>query len=141
MLKNYQLILDSKYIDRLSAELGQLRRLLRVDRIFLIFKDLVGYAKKRKLSRFDTFFIPFKLMILVEDFTDLRLFMSQLTVIPSSVSISILRSKVSNLYFFECLGWLINYIREYIRCDKPEMKKKNLTVIIRYVLDSIISHN
>lgn len=85
MLKNYQIVLDSKRIDRLAAELGQLRRLLRVDRILLVFKDLVGYAKKRKLSRFDTFFIPFKLMILIEDFTDMRLFMNQLAIIPSSV--------------------------------------------------------
>lgn len=56
-------------------------------------------------------------------------------------SIVHLKKRIGNLYFLECLGWLINYIHEYSNSKNPEIKQRNLIVIVRYVLDSLISHN
>lgn len=76
----------------------------------LIFKDYANYLKRKKLNRFDYFLLIFKAMIFFEDLTDMKVFLIQLGVLEGGPTVPALRKKIANIYFFECLGWLVNYL-------------------------------
>lgn len=80
--------------------MGQLRRLLRLDRLCLIFKEYVGYLKKKRLSTFDRFMIVFRTMLLCEDIHDVIAFLIQLRVLKGEGRIQQLRKTVADFYFF-----------------------------------------
>lgn len=56
-------------------------------------------------------------MIFVEDTTDVRGFLLQFRVTKDQPVLLQLRKRIANLYFFECVGWLINYVHEYWRAE------------------------
>jgi hypothetical protein len=56
------------------------------------------------------FLLAFKTMILVEDTTDMQAFFMQFRAKKNLYRLQQLRKRISNLYFFECVGWLINYV-------------------------------
>lgn len=76
-----------------------MRRLLRIDRLVLIVKDYLHYAKRKKLSNFDYFLVVFKAMLFLEDFTDMKAFLIQLGLLNGSDAVPNLRRKIANLYF------------------------------------------
>ena len=86
-----------------------MRRLLRVDRFFLILRDYIGYIKKRKLNKIDWFLFILKGTLLIADFNDARAYLIQLNILSNKELLPILRQRVSNFYFYECIGWLLYY--------------------------------
>jgi len=50
-------------------------------------------------------------MIMVEDLTDLCSYLIQLKLLQKDHLLVGLRKNVANLYFFECMGWLIYHLR------------------------------
>lgn len=107
----------------------------------LIFKDYSNYYRRKKLSKFDYFLLVFKAMLFFEDSTDMKAFLIQLGVLKGSALVPAIKRRIANMYFLECLGWLVNYLHEYYRAENEEQRHRNAIVIVRYVLDSIISHN
>jgi len=106
VLKSYNLTPKISW-DKLSGEIGQIRRLLRIDRLTMLAKEFTGFFKKKELTTSDKFMIILKAMILIQDLTDLYSFMIQLKVLRKENILADLRKSLANLYFFECLGWLI----------------------------------
>jgi len=49
-------------------------------------------------------------MILVEDTIDMQTFLMQFNPKKNLYKLQQSRKTISNLYFFECMGWLINYV-------------------------------
>ena len=48
---------------------------------------------------------------------------------------------MADLYFLECIGWLLYYSYEYVKAESDEAKNRNRLAVVRYVLDIVISHN
>lgn len=113
--RTYDLVGRSKPLEKLAGEIGQMRRLLRVDRLFQIVKDFVGYACKKKLRNMDRFMLLFKSMILVGDVSDLTAFLVQLKLMRGEDKIPALRQRVGDIYFLECVGWLVLHGYEYCK--------------------------
>lgn len=111
VLRSYSLTSNIASLDKFSAEIMQIRRLLRIDRVTLLVKEYAAFFKKKDLSRTDKFMIIFKTMILLQDLTDLYSFMIQLKVIKKDHLLVTLRRRLANLYFLECIGWLIYHLR------------------------------
>lgn len=111
VLKIYNLYSKIPSLDKLSGEVGQLRRILRVDRLVMLIKELIGFYKKKQLRNADQFMMIFKVMILLEDLSDLSCFLIQLKVIKKEHFLTNLRRNVANMYFLECVGWVIYHIR------------------------------
>ena len=63
------------------------------------------------------FLIAFKMMIFVEDITDMQAFFMQFRRNKSQYRLAQMKRRIANLYFFECVGWLINYVYEYWRAE------------------------
>lgn len=57
----------------------------------------------------------FKIMILLEDLTDLRAFLIQLKLVEGERLLGELRKKVALFYFLECLGWFIYHAKEFYK--------------------------
>lgn len=125
----------------MSAEVGQLRRLLRCDRLLMIIREYVNLSKKGKLSKLDKFMAIFKAMILLGDLSDLLAFLVQLGVSAQSRLLPSLKKNVANIYFLECLGWLCYHIYEYRHSREEEGRQKNKMMVYKYLLDAITSHN
>lgn len=51
-----------------------------------------------------------------------------------------LRQRVADCYFLECIGWLGLYCYQMLKA-KGEDRRKKAAIVLRYLLDSIISHN
>jgi len=106
VLKSYNLTPKISW-DKLSGEIGQIRRLLRIDRLTMLAKEFLGFFKKKEMTTSDRCMIIFKAMIFIQDLTDLYSYMIQLKVIRKEKLLADLRKALANLYFFECLGWLV----------------------------------
>jgi len=117
-----------------------LRRLLRVDRLCMVTRDYCGLLRKERLGGLDYFMIVFRAVILMEDCTDVRAYLLQMGVIRSE-GLPGMRRRVADLYFLECIGWLIYYSYEYVKAESDEAKNRNKLAVVRYVLDIVISHN
>lgn len=89
-----------KPIEQLAAEIGQLRRLLRIDRLLLILRDYHGYLGKEKITFGDYYLLFFKALLVVEDMHDLVAFFIQLKIIKNNKILPILRKRVTDFYFF-----------------------------------------
>jgi hypothetical protein len=122
-------------------EIGQLRRLLRVDRFFFILKDVMSYRDKPRLKATDCTMLLFKFMIIYEDICDLRAYLMQLRIIRNASLMPALRTIVTDIYFFECVCWLIFYLHDYFTAESPEAKTRSAKIILRYSLDCISTHN
>jgi hypothetical protein len=85
--------------------------------------------------------VIFKMMIIFGDFNDILAFFMQLKVISNDKLLGNLKRNVANIYFFECLGWLCYHIYEYSRSNDEQVKEKNKMMILKYVMDSLTSHN
>lgn len=86
-------------MEKLSAEIGQLRRLLRCDRLLMIVKEYANLSKKGRLNKIDKFMIIFKAMILFSDLNDLLAFLVQLKVTSKTHLLPTLKKNVANIYF------------------------------------------
>jgi len=80
-------------------------------------------------------------MLLFEDFQDVLAFLIQFKVIKGERKLAGLRKNVADLYFVECLGWLAYYLYEWWKGGDEELKEKNKLSVLRYLLDSVVSHN
>jgi hypothetical protein len=65
VLRSYNLTSKVLLLDKFSAEITQIRRLLRIDRVTLLVKEYAAFFKKKELSGIDKFIIIFKTMILI----------------------------------------------------------------------------
>ena len=97
--------------------------------------------KKRKLSGHDRCMVIFRIMLLTEDLHDIFAFLIQLRVLRCDRLLPTLRKRVLDIYFFECLGWVCFYLYEYFKSDSEESRYKNKMSVVRYLLDSLVSHN
>jgi hypothetical protein len=115
VLRSYSLTSKVSSLDKLSAEIMQIRRLLRVDRLTTLVKEFTSYLKNKDLKTSDKFMIMFKVMIMIQDITDLYSLFIQLKVIKKEHLLVSLRKRLANLYFMECIGWLMFHLREYFK--------------------------
>ena len=79
----------------------------------MLLKEFAAFSKKKNTSTSEKLLILFKLMILMEDMTDLSLFLMQLKVLNGDHLLTKLRQRVAKFYFCECIGWLLYYWKEY----------------------------
>jgi hypothetical protein len=107
----------------------------------MLLKEFAAFSKKKDSSISDKLLILFKIMLLLEDITDLTSFLIQLRVLKGSHMLGELRTRVATFYFFECVGWLIFYAREYYRSKTEEDRYKNKMSMIKYLLDGLCAHN
>lgn len=107
----------------------------------MILKELVTFRKKAKVTKVDRCMMMIKMMILFGDMNDMLAYLIQLNVIEKRESLAKLRTNVANIYFLECLGWLIYHLYEYMRSKDEEAKRRNKLMIIKYTMDGLISHN
>lgn len=111
ILKAYNLNSKIPASDKISGEIGQVRRLLRIDRSMMVIKWFTGCCRKEQINVTDKCMMIFKFMMLVEDLSDLLSYLIQLKVIQKDHLLVRLRKTVANLYFLECMGWLIYHLR------------------------------
>jgi hypothetical protein len=107
----------------------------------MILKELVTFHKKAKVAKVDRCMMMFKIMILFGDLNDMLAYLIQLNVVEKRESLSKLRTNVANIYFLECLGWLIYHLYEYMRSKDEETRHRNKMLITKYTMDALISHN
>lgn len=106
----------------------------------MVTRDYCGLLRKERLGGLDYFMIVFRAVILMEDCTDVKAYLIQMGVIRSD-GLPEMRRRVADLYFLECIGWLIYYSYEYWKAESEEAKNKNKIAVVRYLLDIVISHN
>lgn len=121
-------------------ELGQLRRLLRVDRFCLVVRDYVALGKKEEMSGVDWFMVAFRVLLLLEDCSDMLAYLIQMGVIGGRKGLPKLRQRVADCYFLECICWLGLYSYQLLKA-KEEDRPKKAGIVLRYFLDSLTSHN
>lgn len=121
-------------------EIGQLRRLLRVDRFCLVIRDYVDAVKKEEMTGVDWFMVAFRALLVLEDCSDMLAYLIQMGVIRGRRGLLGLRQSVADCYFLECIGWLGLYSYQMIKAKGADRRKK-ATIVLRYLLDSIITHN
>lgn len=80
-------------------EIGQLRRLLRVDRFCLVVRDYVESVKKEEMNGFDWFMVAFRALLLLEDCSDMLAYLIQIGVIGGRKGLPLLRQRVADCYF------------------------------------------
>lgn len=107
----------------------------------MVIRDYWGCVIKERLSGLDYFMIVFRAVIVMEDCSDALAYLIQLKLVNWEGALGELRKRIADLYFFECIGWLLYYSYEYVKADSEEGKRRNRIVIVRYVLDIVISHN
>lgn len=139
--RNFNLCENLKGLEKFGSEIGQLRRLLRCDRLLMILREYTAFYKKERLSKVDKFMVLFKAMILFGDANDILAYLLHLRVLKNEKIIPSLKRNVANIYFLECIGWLIYHSYEYIRSKDEESRYKNKMMMIKYVLDTFTSHN
>lgn len=136
----FALTKNLKVAERLGLEIGQLRRLLRVDRFCLVVRDYVESVRKEEMSGVDWFMVGFRALLLLEDCSDMLAYLIQMGVINGRKGLGLLRQRVADCYFLECIGWLGLYSYQLLKA-KEEDRPKKATIVLRYLLDSLTSHN
>lgn len=107
----------------------------------MLLKEFSAFSQKKHASLSDKMMIIFKIMILLEDFTDLRAFLIQLKILRGEKLLGDLRKKVALLYFIECVGWFIYHAKEFYKSTTEEDEYKNKMAMLKYVLDGLLAHN
>lgn len=103
--------------ERMSLELGQFRRLLRVDRLCLVGRDTLACLKKDRLMKKDYLMTIFRGVLVTLDCSDVLAYLIQLKVVKGGqILLQRLRRRVADLYFLECICWLFYYSHEYLCC-------------------------
>lgn len=141
--KNFELLTDRTRMDKLAMQLGQLRRLLRFNRFGSILRDYVKFPNAQNKTARDFFDMGFKLLMFATDVLDILAYLMELKVIKES-NLKVLKKFIANLYFFECVTWTLLHLYEFFtkkdsRTPKEATKKKFM--ILKYILDSVTSHN
>lgn len=85
--------------DKLTTQITQLRRLLRINRVLILMKDFISHIHKTKKNRRDIFEIFFKSVMLFCDINDILLYLMQLNIIRER-GINTLKKNIANFYFF-----------------------------------------
>ena len=117
ILKNYDLVVPKKY-DRLSFELGMTRRIFRLTRKWITFKEIYSilknmlFNKEHSISKMDFFQIFFKLFTLLADLNDMISYMMHLRILPHEKNPEFMK-RTLNFYFFECIIWLGLHTMQY----------------------------
>ena len=124
----------------MSAEIGQLRRLLRVDRFCLVLRDYAEAVKKEEMGGLDWFMVGFRALLVLEDCSDMLAYLIQMGALRGRKGLPVLRQRVADCYFLECVGWLGLYCYQLLKAKQEERPKK-AAIVLRYFLDSLISHN
>lgn len=83
---------------------------MRYDRVLMVVKEHIGYIKKGRMTKIEKIMVFFKMMIIFGDFNDILAFFVQLKVVSNDKLLPKLRKNVANIYFLECLGWLIYHL-------------------------------
>ena len=141
--KNFGILEDKTKLDKLAGQIGQLRRLLRLNRLGTNIKDYVNFPMKKNKTLRDYFDLSFKAIMLCSDSLDTIAYLMQLQVIKAR-NMDSLRKYVANLYFLECLIWACLHLYEFMKKKDIKSKKdswKKQLNILKYILDSITSHN
>lgn len=128
--------------DKLTTQITQLRRLLRINRVLILMKDFISYIHKTKKNRRDIFEIFFKSVMLFCDINDILLYLMQLNIIRER-GINTLKKNIANFYFFQCCLWVIQQIYDlYIKNNqtKEQLQTRKIN-ILKYSMDTMISHN
>lgn len=86
----------------------------------MITKEYLGFFKKGKITKMEKILSVFKLMLVFGDINDILAFFIQLRVIKKDGLLGSLRKNVADVYFLECLGWLLYHIYEYCRSKDEE---------------------
>jgi len=107
----------------------------------MLLKEFAAFSQKKQSSTSEKILILFKIMILLEDVTDLSAFLIQMKVLRGDHLLGEMRKKVAVLYFLECLGWLIYYTREFYKSKTEEDRYRNKMAIAKYFLDGLCAHN
>lgn len=107
----------------------------------MLLKEFAAFYKKKHTSLSDKLMIIFKIMILMEDLTDLRSFLIQLKMLKGEHLLGTLRQKVASYYFLECVGWFIYHGKEYYKSKTEEDEYKNKMAMLKYVLDGLLAYN
>jgi hypothetical protein len=142
VVRNFKLAGELRTVERIAGELGQLRRLLRVDRLCMVIRDYFGSMRKERLSGLDYFMLLFRALLLFEDCSDALAFLVQLGVLRGGPGrLALLRRRVADLYFVECLGWLLYHSYEWWGSKPEEGGRRSRMVVARYLLDATTSHN
>jgi hypothetical protein len=79
----------------------------------MILKEFSLFSKKGNPTMVEKYMILFKTMILLGDLNDITAYLIQLNIISNKPILASLKKNVANIYFLECLGWLIYHIYEY----------------------------
>jgi hypothetical protein len=122
LTRTYAIVHNLKSLEKVGAEIGQLRRLLRFDRVLMIVKEHVGFYQKGRMTKIERIMVLFKIMIVFGDISDILSFFLQLKVISKEGMAEKLKKNVGNIYFLECLGWLIYHVFEYSRSSDEESR-------------------
>ena len=142
-LKNFEVLQEKGKFDKLAGQIGQLRRLLRLNRLGSNIRDYVNFPSKKNKTARDFFDFSFKAVMLCSDALDTIAYLMQLEVLKPR-NMDLLRKYVANLYFLECLIWSFLHLYEFLKKkdirSKKDSWKKQLN-IFKYVLDSLTSHN
>ena len=66
----------------------------------MLLKEFAAFSKKKNAHLSEKLLIVFKIMLLMEDITDLTAFFMQLKVVKGDHLVPELRKKVAHFYFF-----------------------------------------
>jgi hypothetical protein len=81
----------------------------------MVIKEYIGFYKKGRLTKVDKLLVVFKIVIIFGDLNDILAFFVQVKLIPNNKLLPTLKKNVANIYFFECVGWLLYHLYEYNR--------------------------
>ena len=107
----------------------------------MLLKEFACFSKKKQSTTTEKLLIIFKIMILLEDVTDLSAFLIQMKVLKGDHLLGEIRKKVAVLYFLECIGWLIYFTSEFYKSKTEEDRYKNKMAMIKYFMDGMCAHN
>ena len=93
------MLIKTELFDKFTVQITKLRRILRVNRILAVVKDLTALVKKPNKKRRDFFDIFFKLVMFFTDVNDSLLYLMQLDVLKER-GVATLKKNVCNFYFF-----------------------------------------
>lgn len=90
---------EAAKVDKLAGQIGNLRRLLRLNRLGAILKDWIKFAMKKKHTSREIFDCCFKVIMFLCDTADTLLYLMQHKVITERNTQG-LRKIVMDFYFY-----------------------------------------
>lgn len=83
----------------------------------------------------------FKGLILIGDICDIFAYLIKLNIFKDNGKMAQLRKYVANIYFIECLGWLVYHSYLYLKAEDEEDMEKNKMMVSKYIMDALTSQN